>query len=287
VSKIGDSKDISEELPDVKIPVWVMLKGRDLYLNVKDPFPSNGRLSTNILCNLEMGLLLPSDRKGIHVSRIEDKVFKLSSGNYETLKEFYKKLVEEIIKSQPAESSKVIVNGIFLRTIKTPQSKIETHQRIMMKYASTLTGGEKENELEIRLPVFIACPSCMRTLQSFDEAVGYATHSQKAYVGINISSKDSIPTPEELVGSIEKVSTVLAHLLKRSDEGHIVLEALKKPQYVEDLSRELIGSIYRNYADKINGDAKITVTVDSQESIHPHDIGARISARMKDIAHLM
>ena len=93
--------------------------------------------------------------------------------------------------------------------------------------------------------------------------------------------------PEEIVNVIEKVSTVLSHLLKRSDEGHIVLKTLKKPQYVEDLSRELIEYIYKTYSSKISGDTKIAVTVDSQESIHPHDIGAEISMKMKDIHRIM
>jgi GTP cyclohydrolase FolE2 len=284
---LGDSKDVSEEQPDFKIPVWVMLRGRDIYLNVKNPFPSNGNILTNVLCSLELGLFLPSDRKGIHVSRIEGRIFDLSSESYRSIKEFTENLAKEIVKDQPAEGSKVILSGVFLRNTRTPESNIETHQRIAVKYSTTLIDGIARNELEIRLPVFIACPSCMKTLQSFDKSVGYATHSQKAFVTIKMDDMDDELEPDNIVSAMEKVSTVISHLLKRSDEGHIVLKTLKKPQYVEDLSRELLMALYKMYNGKIHDDANITVMVDSQESIHPHDIGAKISMKISDISHTL
>ena len=76
---------------------------------------------------------------------------------------------------------------------------------------------------------------------------------------------------DDLIEIIElSQSSPTFEILKRSDEGRVVLDAHENPKFVEDVVRDILHHIIQRYPD-LHGETKIKVRSISEESIHKHN----------------
>jgi GTP cyclohydrolase-4 len=71
-------------------------------------------------------------------------------------------------------------------------------------------------------------------------------------------------------------------LLKRDDEGQVVINAHNNPRFVEDVVRNVLESIVERYS-KLPDDVEITVKSESEESIHKHNAFAERTTTMGEL----
>ncbi len=75
----------------------------------------------------------------------------------------------------------------------------------------------------------------------------------------------------------ESMSSGIDQLLKRGDEGAVVLAAHKNPRFVEDCVREMAKKVLTGFS-YLPGDAVVTIKQTNEESIHQHDAYAERKA---------
>ena len=103
------------------------------------------------------------------------------------------------------------------------------------------------------------------------------THNQRNHVTIQVEYADKLNLEiEEVIMFVEsRMNGSLLPLLKRLDEGEMVLNAHIHPKFVEDIVRDISFNIVKRFP-KIGNDVKLKVSSESEESIHPHNAYAQI-----------
>jgi GTP cyclohydrolase-4 len=128
-----------------------------------------------------------------------------------------------------------------------------------------------------------ACPCAMETvrelMKSDDmntnkllESSPVITHNQRNRTRLLIEVPEALTVEaDDLIEIVESsFSSPTFELLKRKDEGELVLTAHKNPKFVEDVVRDILSSIIEKYQD-LPDDVFVTVSSESLESIHKHN----------------
>lgn len=144
-------------------------------------------------------------------------------------------------------------------------------------------GGNGKKILGVEVTGMTVCPCAMETirkmlLDKYPESgelirnMPILSHNQR-----NVSSLEIITDPnieieaDELIELIEQSqSSPTFEILKRNDEGQVVLNAHNNPKFVEDVVRDILHGLLRRFPD-LPGNTKIKVISSSKESIHKHD----------------
>ena len=88
-------------------------------------------------------------------------------------------------------------------------------------------------------------------------------------------------------GEIYRVLNDTTHLvydvLKRPDEHELVLRALSRPQFTEDVVREVAKGAFDHFEQKVPDDTGIVVRSHLLESIHIHDVLTVLRSTMGQI----
>ncbi|MDO9291574.1 MAG: GTP cyclohydrolase, FolE2/MptA family, partial [Hydrogenophaga sp.] len=126
-------------------------------------------------------------------------------------------------------------------------------------------GGRTEVRMVATVPVKSLCP-CSKEV-SEDGA-----HNQRSHIRLEVLLGEAVPWTELVRFAEDHASCELWGLLKRSDEKWVTERAYAHPKFVEDLVRDV--------ALALNDDPRVlayTVDVINFESIHAHDVHARIA----------
>ena len=110
------------------------------------------------------------------------------------------------------------------------------------------------------------------TTQKVLDTVTFASHNQRGVGTLLIEvPEDKYVKAEDLIDIIEtSMSSPVCELLKRPDENATVMNAHRKPVFVEDCVRNMMEKIVQKYAD-FPDDTLITARQENQESIHRHN----------------
>ena len=69
------------------------------------------------------------------------------------------------------------------------------------------------------------------------------------------------------------MSSEIYELMKRSDEGAVVEKAHRRPRFVEDCVREMVGGVIEKLGD-LRDDAFVSARQENLETIHQHNVVA-------------
>jgi GTP cyclohydrolase-4 len=142
-----------------------------------------------------------------------------------------------------------------------------------------------------------ACPCAMETarellaqeykdpqLKAALEKVPSITHNQRNTATIMVEVSEGHPIEaDDLIVLVESSLSAPTHgLLKRGDEGALVVAAHKNPKFVEDVVRTILSKLILQYGD-LPDDAHITVRSESDESIHRHNAVAERTTTMGEL----
>ncbi len=261
--------------------------------------------SARFECVVELG----PDQKGAHMSRFEEVVNDAigevvlgeSTFKAETLAERIAQLVRA---RQNARRAEVSIEARFPEHKPAPVSGIQTQELY------TLHGSAACSELGTRRLIGVtaqgmtACP-CAQELVAANareqltthgygandidrilEIVPVATHNQRGlgtlHIGCTELCDDEIDA-STLLGIVEhSMSSEIYELMKRSDEGHVVEKAHRRPRFVEDCVREMIRGVVDAFPD-LNDAAFVEARQVNLETIHQHNVVAERFGTMGEV----
>ena len=252
--------------------------------------------SARFECVVELG----PNQKGAHMSRFEEVVNEAigevvlgeSTFKAETLAEHIARLVRS---RQHARRAEVSIEARFPEHKPAPVSGIQTQELY------TLHGSAACGELGTRRLIGVtaqgmtACP-CAQELVAAERARALANprlrrgrdredprgrpggdaqparprHAAHRLHG-TLRRRDRRGT---LLGIVEQaMSSEIYELMKRSDEGHVVEKAHRRPRFVEDCVREMIRGVVDTFPD-LNDAAFVEARQVNLETIHQHNVVA-------------
>ena len=204
-------------------------------------------------------------------------------------------IAEKVRERQDAHTAEVTIRARYPEHKPAPVSGIET-QEIYTLHGSAVAGAQGTRRLiGVTATGMTACP-CAQTLvqessrerlleQGFSddeiervfEAVPVATHNQRGLGTLRIGCPESCDIDIDALRLVEIVeasmSSEIYELMKRSDEAAVVEKAHRRPRFVEDCVREMIGGVIAAFPE-LGDDAFVSARQENLESIHQHNVMA-------------
>lgn len=247
----------------------------------------------SVLCTITMHVELHGHR-GIHMSRCEEALFYLAEQDHESLDEFAEKLAKELQSRQEADVAYVSVEACYLAERTTVKTQRSSHDKMIL-YVDTKAEGEKVTS-RIGLAAFnmTGCP-CTETFTKFSvvpqlidkgftleqirtvlDITNSGTHTQRGLAKLVVDKADAHITHRALYDILDQSCHLVFELLKRPDEHELVLRALKKPQFTEDVVREITAVCLKDFENYLDKKSRIFASSLLFDSIHIHDVHTEI-----------
>jgi GTP cyclohydrolase-4 len=252
--------------------------------------------SAQLECFVDLG----PRQKGAHMSRFEEVVNEVigevilgeCSFRAETLAQH---IAEKVRERQDAQTAEVTITARYPEHKPAPVSGIPT-QEIYTLHGSAVAGPTGTRRLiGVTATGMTACP-CAQTLvqessrerlleQGFSDdeiervfaSVPVATHNQRGLGTLRVGCPESCDTDIDALALVEIVeasmSSEIYELMKRSDEAAVVEKAHRRPRFVEDCVREMIGGVVAAFPD-LGDEAFVSARQENLESIHQHNVVA-------------
>jgi GTP cyclohydrolase IV len=80
------------------------------------------------------------------------------------------------------------------------------------------------------------------------------------------------------------MSSEIYELMKRSDEGAVVEKAHRRPRFVEDCVREMIGGVVRRFG-ALGDSSFVSARQENLETIHQHNVVAERFGMLGELRH--
>ena len=242
---------------------------------------------------------LPSNQKGVHMSMnpeaISEFLEEMANGSTVDVESLCAKIVEKMMtKHEYAKRVEISMTTDFMFMKESPVTKNKTQEMAQLKAKAVGYRDENDN-IEIRKSVgaeligMTVCPCAQESVKESDknkllefldeettqkvlDTVTFASHNQRGIGTLLIEvPEDKSVKAEDLIDIIEtSMSSPVCELLKRPDENATVMNAHRKPVFVEDCVRNMMEKIVKKYGD-FPDDTLITARQENQESIHRHN----------------
>lgn len=254
---------------------------------------------------------LPSNQKGVHMSRnpeaiseVLETVAKDSTVDVESL---CAKIVDKMMtKHEYARRVEISMTTDFMFMKESPVTKNKTQEMAQLK-AKAIGLRDDNGNVTIRKSIgaeligMTVCPCAQESVRESDktkllefldeettqkvlDTVTFASHNQRGVGTLLIEvPEDRTVKAEDLIDIIEtSMSSPVCELLKRPDENATVMNAHRKPVFVEDCVRNMMEKIVEKYSD-FPDDTLITARQENQESIHRHNAFAEKVTTMGEL----
>jgi GTP cyclohydrolase I/GTP cyclohydrolase-4 len=120
------------------------------------------------------------------------------------------------------------------------------------------------------------------------DAVPVATHNQRGLGTLHIGCPEDCDEEIEASTLLEIVegsmSSEIYELMKRSDEGAVVEKAHRRPRFVEDCVREMVGGVVDRFATLGDG-TFVSARQENLETIHQHNVVAERFGMLGELRH--
>ncbi len=292
----SNQPDVQARAPSVRVSLSrVGVTGVEKVIRLRQN-GSEHLLSAVFECAVELG---PA-QKGAHMSRFEEVVNDAigqvvlgeSTFRAETLAEHIAQLVRE---RQGARRAEVSFEARFPEHKPAPVSGIKTQELYSLHGSAVCTELGTRRIIGVTAQGMTACPCAQELVagrarvrlqeEGFDEgeierildAVPVATHNQRGLgtlrIGCTELCDDDIDA-NTLVEIVEgSMSSEIYELMKRSDEGHVVEKAHRRPRFVEDCVREMIAGVVDAFPALADA-AFVSARQLNLETIHQHNVVA-------------
>jgi GTP cyclohydrolase FolE2 len=223
---------------------------------------SSGGDCVPMIATFTMTVGLPAAARGTHMSRFVE----LLEGQTEPIDpRRFKRLVKDMLGRLGAQHGAIEMRFPYFARKAAPVSGAQS----LLDYDVAWRGAVRDDgryrfALHVKVPATSLCP-CSKEISQ------YGAHNQRSHIGIVAEMRGEISV-QELIGIAERcASCELYGLLKRADEKYVTERAYDNPKFVEDLVRDVAGTLQRD--PRIEG---FIVEAENFESIHNHSAFARI-----------
>ena len=254
---------------------------------------------------------LPNNQKGVHMSRNPEAISEVLDGISKDkgvgVESLCARIVEKMMdKHEYARRVEISMTTDYMFMRESPVTKHETQEMANLKAKAVGLRDEKGN-VEIRKSIgaeligMTVCPCAQESVRESDknkllefldeettqkvlDTVTFASHNQRGIGTLLIEVPEGWEVKgEDIIEIIEKsMSSPVCELLKRPDENATVMNAHRKPVFVEDCVRNMMEMIADKYSD-LPDDTLITSRQENQESIHRHNAFAEKVTTMGEL----
>ncbi len=252
---------------------------------VKPIFVKRGDKTITLVTTIDIFVDLPPSKKGSDMSRnieviseiVEESIASPCSGIENLASRMVKKVKE---RHEYATYAEVNLRADYFLERETPLGK-KTIERYRLLGRAKIDDEGMKKMVGVEVVGMTACPCAMETVRAILkerysedilDQIPVPTHNQRNVAtvmlevpeGYNVEANDLIEIIEE------SMSSPTYEILKRKDEGEVVMHAHENPRFVEDVVREILHRIIKKYTNLPN-DVIVVVRSESEESIHKHN----------------
>jgi GTP cyclohydrolase-4 len=269
---IAEARDVPEEVPSFRMALSeVGISGKTVWIRLREghlPFQA------------AVGVALPRDVRGIHMSRIEEAISQLHERFFPDPRHYAAELSRLVLGRQLGDTAWVRLVGkipLLRRTSVSGRSSVDAVEISAEAEASRSDDGVcVKTVIGARVSHMTACP-CTQVYNGalFPGSSGHLpppTHSQRSVTALSVEEYRGSPSYGEILDCLEAALHVTQDLMKRPDEAEMVLKAHREPQFVEDTTRGVAREIGLRFGVRLPADARIIIETLSLESIHIHDV---------------
>lgn len=272
--------DVPEERPSFALPLTeVGISGKTVWVQLPQ-----GTLPFTAAMHVD----LPAERRGIHMSRLEEAMTALHSRRFEDLRCYGRELARIMLERQQARRGVVTLQGkmpLLRGTVMSGRTSLDTIE-ISAEMRMERCGGSMIEQVTVGAGIhhITACPCT----QAYNRVLFGAetngcplpTHSQRSFTTLAITADGMTPSHEALVDCLASALHATQDLLKRPDEAEIVLQSHLHPQFAEDAVRETARAAGRCFGSLLPAATQLVVESLSLESIHIHDVRCRLATNL-------
>jgi GTP cyclohydrolase IV len=250
-------------------------------------------------------------QKGAHMSRFEEVVndvigeVVLGESGFKA-EQLAQHIAERVRERQDALRAEVTIAARYPEHKPAPVSGIPT-QEIYTLYGSAVASERGTRRLVgVAAQGMTACPCAQQLvagrsrerlvddgftddeIERIFEAVPVATHNQRGLGTLHIGCPEGCDTEIEAATLLQIVensmSSEIYELMKRSDEAAVVEKAHRRPRFVEDCVREMIGGVVEHLGD-LRDDTFVSARQENLETIHQHNVVAERFGMLGELRH--
>jgi GTP cyclohydrolase IV len=282
--------DVQARTPEIRLGLSrVGLTGVEKVVRIRDELFS---------ANLECFVDLSSEQKGAHMSRFEEVVNEaigevvLGEAPFraETLARDIAELVRE---RQGAVRAEVRIAARYPEYKSAPRSGIQTQEIYTLRGRAVAFEHGTRRVVGVSATGMTACPCAQElvtararerlVMDGFSdeqadrifEHVPVATHNQRGLgtlcIGFSEDSEVELEAGSLLQIVEQSMSSEIYELMKRSDEVSVVEKAHRRPRFVEDCVREMLGGVLSSFPE-LDGKCFVEARQENLETIHQHNV---------------
>jgi GTP cyclohydrolase I/GTP cyclohydrolase-4 len=252
--------------------------------------------SARLQCFVDLG----AQQKGAHMSRFEEVVNEVIGevvlGEATFKAEALATRIAELVRErQNAARAEVTVAARYPEHKPAPVSGIPTQEIYTLYGVAVASAAGTRRLVGVAAQGLTACPCAQQLVMgssrerllddgfSEDEIarifdhVPVATHNQRGLGTLHIGMPETCTREIDartLLDIVEgSMSSEIYELMKRSDEGAVVEKAHRRPRFVEDCVREMIGGVVEQLTD-LSDAHFVSARQENLETIHQHNVVA-------------
>jgi GTP cyclohydrolase IV len=302
-------RDVQSERPTVHVSLSrVGVTGVEKVIRIRGADGEQEQLySARLDCFVDLG----PKQKGAHMSRFEEVINDvigeviLGEAGFKA-EQLAQHVAERVRERQDALRAEVTIAARYPEHKPAPVSGIPT-QEIYTLYGSAVASERGTRRLVgVAAQGMTACPCAQELVagaarerlldDGFDEeqierifgAVPVATHNQRGLGTLHVGCPETCDVEIEATTLLEIVegsmSSEIYELMKRSDEGAVVEKAHRRPRFVEDCVREMVGGVVERFA-QLTDEHFVSARQENLETIHQHNVVAERFGMLGELRH--
>jgi GTP cyclohydrolase FolE2 len=287
MDQAGD--DPASQAPGYRLPISSVGLGRE-GVPVRILHPLEAGQETVLACDIDIRTTLDAAHRGIHVSRMGNVLAEVTLERYETLDAFTEQLCRRVQETQYGGTTTISVRSRFwyreaVSGFGSKKDKVSLESVGLLSQVTRDASGRSQRLRGIEVDHITACPCVQQTLkhslgQRKPDPVSHTpespplTHSQRSRTSVEVGSASG-PTIAALLQAVDEVLFRSQSTLPRPQELLLVLRAHQKPQFLEDVMRDLTQRVCR-LSRELPDDAPLRIRSQSLESIHEFDLGGEL-----------
>ncbi|MBP5203614.1 MAG: GTP cyclohydrolase I FolE2 [Candidatus Methanomethylophilaceae archaeon] len=252
----------------------------------------NGVLNNALNCSIDILVDLPASQKGSHMSRnvevlnevVEESVKTPITGLEDMAADICKRL---LVRHEYALTADVMITAEYFRATKTPLGKPTFESYELMAGGHIERDGVLLKKIGVEVIGMTACPCGQQTVTEmlgYDTDLPVMTHNQRNVCSVVLEVPEDVSVEaDDLIDLVEaSFSSPTFELLKRPDEGQVIINAHRNTKFVEDVVRSVLDLLVERFKD-LPDEVYVDVISESEESIHKHNAFAEREATMGEL----
>jgi len=260
--------------------------------NVVRPIEVSRKKTITLIPTFRVFVDLPPSRKGSDLSRdieaLEDVVEGEVEGRSKGIEYVAELIVNRLLERHPyATYAEAHLTADYFLERSNPKGRKTVEKYTIMGIAKKRAGEEAQRYIGVVATGISVCPSAMTTVSKLvgraSDEPPFISHNQRNDVTIIMQVPNGRDVEvDELIDIAEmSMSAPTYELLKREEEGLLVLNAHKNPKFVEDVVRDAVKNLVNKFKD-FPDYTEIEVRSESYETIHKHNALAEKRGKLGD-----